>query len=720
MRLLFKGGTVITGKGPRRADILVEGEKILDVCRDIPAIGAQVVDVSGMLLFPGFIDAHTHFDLDVCNTTTADDFASGSRAALHGGTTTIIDFACPNKGETLHDGLRLWHEKADGKCACDYGFHMTIDDWNETIESEIDDMYAEGISSFKMYMTYPAMMIGDEAMYKALKKLKEKGGICGVHCENAGVIDALIAEKKAAGENGVYCHPETRPDIMEAEAVGRLLRIAEQVDIPVVIVHTTNIEALDEIANARWRGQKVFVETCPQYLVLDDSVITVDWRGYVNRFSIPEAMLLVLVFVAVVDFLNRILRKLVMAQVKETYRYNLGNTVNEGEAINVLADKISEKIVINRHDFDNSLLLVLRTMTSITAGDMKEARMNLRALKKLIGNDPIIDLLKMKIYKGEKDFDKMEKLSAKIMKNEDIRLVGMKAAVEAQMQKKEFAEALATANKAFELRQDLYWVIESAFELRAKAGDWDGALQVLSSGIKKKIIPQDKFKRLKAIVLFEMALEAQKKGDDVNFFRLCSQAIECDETLVPAAVAMARYYVANDNQFRKAAKVLLNAWAKNPTADVAYEYLKLYPKDDITAKIQRMETLSQTNVLRPSLNNIILAELATEAGLWGKAKAEIEMFLINNPATKKLAGMISKYEKFSNNDKKEAAKWKEKEASCADDAMWVCDECGHASAEWEAVCPHCNAFGQSHWRLYVEKAENEPVVEVQAADDDDE
>lgn len=139
-----------------------------------------------------------------------------------------------------------------------------------------------------------------------------------------------------------------------------------------------------------------------------NSVITVDWRGYVNRFSIPEAMLLVLVFVAVVDFLNRILRKLVMAQVKETYRYNLGNTVNEGEAINVLADKISEKIVINRHDFDNSLLLVLRTMTSITAGDMKEARMNLRALKKLIGNDPIIDLLKMKIYKGEKDFDKME------------------------------------------------------------------------------------------------------------------------------------------------------------------------------------------------------------------------------------------------------------------------------------------------------------------------
>ena len=118
MRSLFKGGSVVTGRGARRADILVEGEKIIAVGRDLSPIGAKIIDVSGMLLFPGFIDAHTHFDLDVCNTTTADDFASGSRAALRGGTTTIIDFACPNKGETLHDGLRLWHEKADGKCAC--------------------------------------------------------------------------------------------------------------------------------------------------------------------------------------------------------------------------------------------------------------------------------------------------------------------------------------------------------------------------------------------------------------------------------------------------------------------------------------------------------------------------------------------------------------------------------------------------------------------------
>ena len=278
MRKLFKGGTVVSGKGTKRADVLVDGEKIVRVARSITDPLAQTVDVTGKFLLPGFIDAHTHFDLDVANTTTVDDFDSGSLAAIHGGTTTVIDFACPNKGETLAHGLQLWHEKADGRTWCDYSFHMTIDDWNEDIAREIDDMYAAGISSFKMYMTYPAMMIGDEAMYGALKKLKEKGGICGVHCENSGVIDALVTEKKAAGEMGVSSHPETRPDFLEAEAVGRLLHIAEAVDIPVIIVHLTSAAALREVEAARKRGQKVYVETCPQYLVLDDSVYyNEDW-----------------------------------------------------------------------------------------------------------------------------------------------------------------------------------------------------------------------------------------------------------------------------------------------------------------------------------------------------------------------------------------------------------------------------------------------------------
>ena len=272
MRTLFKGGTVVSGTGTKRADLLIENEKIVESGRNLKADADKVVDVTGCFLFPGFIDAHTHFDLDVCNTTTADDFYTGSRAALRGGTTTVIDFACPNKGESLHYGLDLWHKKADGRTFCDYGFHMTIDDWNESIRAELPDMFAKGISSFKMYMTYPAMMVGDRDMYWALKELKSLGGLCGVHCENAGVIDGMIAERKNSGQFSPACHPLTRPPYLEAEAVSRLLRIAQAAEAPVVIVHLTNQEALKEVQHARDRVQKVYVETCPQYLLLDDSV----------------------------------------------------------------------------------------------------------------------------------------------------------------------------------------------------------------------------------------------------------------------------------------------------------------------------------------------------------------------------------------------------------------------------------------------------------------
>ena len=221
MRTLFKGGTVVSGTGTKRADLLIENEKIVESGRNLKADADKVVDVTGCFLFPGFIDAHTHFDLDVCNTTTADDFYTGSRAALRGGTTTVIDFACPNKGESLHYGLDLWHKKADGRTVCDYGFHMTIDDWNESIRAELPDMFAKGISSFKMYMTYPAMMVGDRDMYWALKELKSLGGLCGVHCENAGVIDGMSAERKNSGQVSPACHPLTRPPYLEAEAVRR-------------------------------------------------------------------------------------------------------------------------------------------------------------------------------------------------------------------------------------------------------------------------------------------------------------------------------------------------------------------------------------------------------------------------------------------------------------------------------------------------------------------
>ena len=149
MKKLLKGGVIVGASGCRKADLLIDGERIEAVGEALSCPEAEVIDVSGKLLFPGFLDAHTHFDLEVCNTVTADDFYTGGRSALRGGTTTVIDFACPNKGETLHTGLARWHEKADGKTGCDYGFHMTIDDWNDGIRAELPQMFDEGISSFK-------------------------------------------------------------------------------------------------------------------------------------------------------------------------------------------------------------------------------------------------------------------------------------------------------------------------------------------------------------------------------------------------------------------------------------------------------------------------------------------------------------------------------------------------------------------------------------------
>ncbi|MDE7242799.1 MAG: dihydropyrimidinase [Oscillospiraceae bacterium] len=271
MKTLLQGGAVVSGTGVQRADVLLENGLIIGVGPDLPEEDARTVDCTGRLLFPGFIDGHTHFDLEVCGTITADDFRTGGRAALRGGTTTVIDFAAPDKGETLSHGLRRWQEKA--ACAvCDYGFHMTIDDWNETIEKETGEMLKQGISSFKMYMTYPAMMLPEGDMYKALLRLKEVGGIAGVHCENSGLIDALIADAKAAGRMSPASHPRTRPAPLEAEAVGHLLRMAQVADVPVIIVHLSAKESLQEVCAARKRGQTVYVETCPHYLLLEDSV----------------------------------------------------------------------------------------------------------------------------------------------------------------------------------------------------------------------------------------------------------------------------------------------------------------------------------------------------------------------------------------------------------------------------------------------------------------
>ena len=289
MRYLLKNGTVVSGEKSEQMDILIEGEKIAAVGHNLQAEDAKVIDAEGKLLFPGFIDGHTHFDLEVAGTVTADDFETGTKAAILGGTTLVIDYASQDKGgHTLKEGLKKWHQKADNKCSCDYSFHMSIVEWNEKTEAEVQDMIDQGITSFKLYMTYPAMIVNDCDMYKILKKLGECGCFAGVHCENAGVIDALIDEAKKAGRLGPENHPLVRPDDMEAEAVHRLLVIAKEAGAPVMVVHLTNRKALEEVRRARKEGQTVYAETCPQYLLLEDSVYSKpDFQGAVYVCAPP-------------------------------------------------------------------------------------------------------------------------------------------------------------------------------------------------------------------------------------------------------------------------------------------------------------------------------------------------------------------------------------------------------------------------------------------------
>lgn len=272
MKQLIKNGTVVSSKDSRKEDVLMENGKIIQVGKNLQAEGAQIYDASGKLLFPGFIDGHTHLDLEVANTVTADDFEKGTRAAVAGGTTMVVDFATQNRGESLKEALANWHKKADGKCSCDYGFHMAVSDWNDHVKEEIQDMIEEGITSFKLYMTYPAMILNDGDLYKVIKELNRYGCFAGVHCENADLIDALIQEAKSEGRLGPDTHPRVRPPAMEGEAVHRLMTIAAQAESPVMVVHLTCREALEEIRAARKKGQTVYAETCPQYLLLDDSV----------------------------------------------------------------------------------------------------------------------------------------------------------------------------------------------------------------------------------------------------------------------------------------------------------------------------------------------------------------------------------------------------------------------------------------------------------------
>lgn len=272
MSVLIQNGTLILPSGPQKADLRMDGGKIVEIAPTLPAGGSQVTDAAGKLIFPGFIDTHTHFEMNKnLPNETADDFPSGTRAALAGGTTCILDFATQDRGSTLAEGLGVWHSRADGHSSCHYGFHMAITDWNARTRAEVRDMTAAGVSSYKIYMAYDALRLPDGAAYEILRAIGEEGGVAGCHCENGDLVTTGICAQKALGNLSPAAHPLSRPPAVEAEAVDRWLAIAELAGVSVNIVHLSTLRGLEAVRAARARGQKLYVETCPQYLLLDDS-----------------------------------------------------------------------------------------------------------------------------------------------------------------------------------------------------------------------------------------------------------------------------------------------------------------------------------------------------------------------------------------------------------------------------------------------------------------
>ena len=277
MGLILQGGTIVTDIKSYKADVRIENEKIAEIGSDLFKEGDEIVPINGCYLVPGGIDTHTHFDLDVGTTITADNFETGTKAAIVGGTTTILDFATQSKGNTLNDGLREWHDKSSGRCYSDYGFHMAITDWNDTTSKEMEDMINEGVTSFKMYMAYKdTLQVDDGIIFKALKRAKELGVLIGFHCENGDIINELINECKENNQLSPKYHQISRPVDLEVEATYRLMKIAKTANAPVYVVHLSSKAALEEVKKARLDGVKVYTETCPQYLLLDDKLYDLD------------------------------------------------------------------------------------------------------------------------------------------------------------------------------------------------------------------------------------------------------------------------------------------------------------------------------------------------------------------------------------------------------------------------------------------------------------
>jgi dihydropyrimidinase len=280
MKTLIRNGRIVTAVDDYKADVLIEDEVVSVIGAKLEMEVDRVLDAAGKLVIPGGIDPHTHMELPFGGTQSSDDFFTGTRAAAHGGTTTIIDFAVQYKGQSLTEGLDAWHAKAEGKAVIDYGFHLITTELEDERVPELWRVMDEGVTSFKLFMAYPGVFLVDDAtIYRAMSAAGQRGGLICMHAENGIVINEIIKRALADGKTAPKYHALTRPTRAEAEGVHRAIAIAEMAESPVYIVHLSCADALNQVREARDRGLPAFAETCPQYLFLSIDDYGDGWDG---------------------------------------------------------------------------------------------------------------------------------------------------------------------------------------------------------------------------------------------------------------------------------------------------------------------------------------------------------------------------------------------------------------------------------------------------------
>lgn len=286
MSTVIRGGTIVTADLSYQADVLIEGGRIAAIGQGL--VGDTVLDAGGCLIMPGGIDPHTHLEMPFMGTYSADDFESGTRAALAGGTTMVVDFALPSPGQGLLDALQMWDNKS-GRAHCDYSYHMAVTWWGQQVFDEMQAVVDRGITSFKHFMAYKgALMVNDDELFASFRRVGDLGGVAMVHAENGDVVAELSARLLAEGNTGPEAHAYSRPPQVEGEATNRAIMVADMAGVPLYVVHVSCEDSHEAIRRARAQGKRVWGEPLIQHLTLDESeYFNADWDHAARRVMSP-------------------------------------------------------------------------------------------------------------------------------------------------------------------------------------------------------------------------------------------------------------------------------------------------------------------------------------------------------------------------------------------------------------------------------------------------